>query len=131
MNSGWDTILRRRPEVLIWGRDGIQDITLATHPFVRASVPLALGYLIPPELVHFYADLFIQELGKQLDSWLFTEEIFTEHMHFSAGKSRCDATYEDAKQWVQRDHDTYYNIVQPKIKELAEKVEAVEGVECL
>lgn len=70
---------------------------LATHVFTRGSVIRALGYLAVPSLRHYYIDNAWTEWGRAC-GMTFLPDTVIEHMHWSAGKSRPDATYSRPQQ---------------------------------
>ena len=92
---------------LIYGRDGIQDRNLCTHPFFSSEIPLRLGFLQPPCCHHYYGDNFFMDLLRPLGKVQYVPELFTEHLHPSQGKGPDDATYSNAAQWNQHDSIAY------------------------
>lgn len=99
----WDQLVLDRmggAPGLVYGRDGIKDQSLCTHPFISARIILELGFVQPPELNHFYADNFYMDLLGPLGMLRYVPELVTEHMHFTVGKSSVDSTYQqNAAQW--------------------------------
>lgn len=121
---GWDSILREHKELVVWGHDGYQNEKMATHPWIRTVIPKSLGYLLPKELVHGPADLFIQELATEIGSIAYEPRITTEHLHPDAGKGTVDQTYLDARAVIANDLKVFEAIIRPTIPELAKKVVA-------
>ena len=103
----WDKLVYERLHGrlgLVHGRDGIQNDKLPTHPFISSRIISALGFIQPSGLHHFYGDNFYQELLTPLGLIQYVPELFTEHLHFTVGKSPDDPTYQDGyKSWA---HDT-------------------------
>lgn len=95
---------------MLYGRDGIQNEKLGTHPFVTSNVILTLGYVQPPQLEHFFGDNFFMELLKPLDRVTYCPELFNEHLHFTVGKSPKDATYQGAESHWQHDLEAWAKI---------------------
>lgn len=92
---GWDRLILDRMEGkprLIYGRDGIKDESLCTHPFISSKILGALGFVMPPGL-HYFADDFWMTISNSLGFRVYVPELFTEHLHFSVGKSPPDGTY--------------------------------------
>lgn len=118
---GWDTMVRAHEKLMVYGDDLYQGQKMATHPFVRVEVPLALGYLLPSELIHSCADTFIEALCRACDSVVYDQRIITEHLHPDAGKGLRDQTYDDARALYAEDRATMDRIL-PTIPELAKKV---------
>lgn len=89
---------------LVYGRDGFKDEKLCTHPFISSRLILRLGFIQPNELNHFYGDNYWMELLRPFNATHYLPDLVTTHMHWTAGKSQKDSTYEAAeKQWP---HDT-------------------------
>lgn len=120
---GWDSLLRNHPEMIVYGNDLIHGKAMATHPFVRREIPHILGFLVPQTLVHLCADLFLQNLGKELNSIAYDPGILTKHYHWSVGRSDKDQTYEESAHFADRDYQTWLGLV-PTVPDLARKVRA-------
>lgn len=103
----WDKLvvesLTARPG-LLYGRDGIQDKNIATHPFVSTRMVLALGYVFPPCFKGLAADLALQEVADLAGCLYYEPQLFTEHLHWSQGKSEKDASAVKQEAWSARDH---------------------------
>lgn len=125
--QGWDTIVRSHKELVVYGDDLYHREKMATHPFIRAEIPKALGYLLPSELIHSCADTFIEELARACDSIAYDPRIVTEHLHPDAKKGVWDQTYQDARDLYAQDLKTMNEVVRPRIPELAKKVMAYLG----
>lgn len=128
VTPGWDDILRTHAELVVFGPDGYQNEKMATHPWIRTEIPKALGYLVPSELVHGPADLFIQELAKEIGSIAYDPRIQMEHLHPDAGKAVVDQTYLDARAVIANDLKTFEAVIRPRIPALAQQVtEFIKG----
>jgi hypothetical protein len=92
---------------LIYGRDGIQDQRLCTHPFFSSEIVLATGYIHPPELHHFFGDNFFMDLLTPLGLIQFVPELFTEHLHCQTGRSPIDQTHITENARVDSDRRAY------------------------
>jgi hypothetical protein len=102
----WDRIVCEKlkdKRGLIYGRDGHHDQRLCTHPFVSTACLLALGFVQPPELHHYYGDNYYQELFTALGRIEYVPELFIEHLHPDTGKVPNDASYNLSREWWDRD----------------------------
>jgi hypothetical protein len=95
--EGWDAAilatLDQRPGVA-YGNDLFQKANLPTAAFLSTPLIDALGYMVPPGLVHMYLDNFWKELGTNLDALTYLDDIVIEHMHPFAGKAELDEGYQ-------------------------------------
>lgn len=92
---------------MVYGRDGLQDERLGTHPFVAANVFTSLGFIQPRCLIHFYTDTFLRDLLSPLGKSQYDSGLFTEHLHPETGKSLDDATYQMARSHWEHDTSAY------------------------
>jgi len=108
---GWDELVMqnlKRKDEIVYGPDGIQDQKLATHPFVGCGFPQALGYLVYPKLMHYFADNWVQFLGEQFKSIKYVPELKLEHRHHCAGSGRMDDIYRLAStRYMDADYATF------------------------
>jgi len=106
-SKSWDTILLKAfdnyPDkiAVVYGRDGIKDWRLSTHPFVHKNWTDTLGYFVPPYFSAQMNDLWIFELGKGINRLCYVPEIFTRHTH--PGKKATDDTYREQKMRARTD----------------------------
>ena len=120
----WDTKVVAHPQLIVYGPDGFQNEGIATHPFIRAEIYKALGYLVPPALSHYCADLFLQQLGRELDSIAYDNKLVIEHLHPAVGKAADDDTYRQAMgSYWHADQKAWREIVQPSIPGLARMIQ--------
>lgn len=129
--SGWDKIVLSRmgnPPGLVYGRDGFKDSSLCTQPFISTKILRALGFVQPPCLEHFYGDNFFMDLLSPMNLVHYVPEIFAEHLHFSAGKSPKDDTYQRAESsWM---HDTSsWAGLQHQLPEMRQRIEQLMDTE--
>lgn len=124
--EGWDTLVTTNPHYIVYGSDGYQNASKATHPFIRTEIIQALGFVAPPELCHYCPDDFMMDLGKELNSIQYDSNIVTEHFHPDADENiPLDFTYKEAHlAYWGRDITTYKQVIRPKIAEYAAKVKA-------
>jgi hypothetical protein len=96
---------------IAWGRDGIQDVRLATHPFVGGELVRAMGNVLHPEFYHFYADQYLHMIGERLGLLRYRDDVFLEHMHPVAGKATTHGYHN--QDIMDLDHITYARLVHP------------------
>jgi len=124
----WDELvlrhLRPRPG-LLYGRDGIQDQRIATHPFISSRIIAALGFIFPPEIHNFYADNYLMELARGNNALIYDPELFLEHMHHSVGKSPHDATYAQSEQHYAHDTPAWNQYCQSKLAQDVDRIRPV------
>ncbi len=94
---GWDRLLCAALDELgsgvAWGDDLGPSPVLPSAVAMTSDVVAALGYMVPPALVHNGAELFWQRLADGLGRSRFLPEVVVEHLHYSLGKSSIDHTY--------------------------------------
>jgi len=102
----WDALVVRcltaRPG-LLYGRDGCQDELLATQAFVSTQLVLAVGHVYSPCFKSLFADKALMELAAAAGCLQYEPELFTEHMHWSLGKSLKDDQSCKHEKWHDRD----------------------------
>lgn len=101
----WDKLVLSKLEGksgMVWGRDGIQNERLPTHPFVTSDIFVKLGFIQPPTIHHYYGDQFLRDLLCPIGRGEFIESLFTEHLRPENGKAEDDATYRgNLEYWAQ------------------------------
>jgi hypothetical protein len=94
---GWDTAyleaLRGMGTGFVYGNDLFQGEAIATQVAMTTDIPLALGYMCPPEFDHLCVDVVWQDWGKAIDKLEYLGEVVVEHMHYLAGKAKVDEGY--------------------------------------
>lgn len=78
---------------VVYGNDLLQGPNLATAVFITGDLVRRLGYMVPPSLLHLYADNFWMILG-QATNLTYLSDVIIEHLHPVAKKAEWDATYE-------------------------------------
>lgn len=100
-SAGWDVIVAEKMAafddriVFVYGRDGIQDEKLGTHFFITREWARVTGYVVPPMFPNIYSDTWVNEVAERIGRKIYAPDIYTEHMHFVAGKSARDRTYHE------------------------------------
>jgi hypothetical protein len=100
-SNSWDTKVREAFEAipdriaLVYGDDLLQGQGMATHGFYHQRWIDVLGRLCPPYFVSDYNDFWNHQIAAAVGRLVFLSDVITEHMHYAAGKSECDATYQE------------------------------------
>jgi hypothetical protein len=114
---GWDaafsTALDALETGMVYGNDLIQGAALPTAVAMTADIIAALGYMVPPGLVHLYIDNAWLSLGEGLGRIRYLPEAVIEHMHPLVGKAPDDDRYREvnAEQQYLADRRAYENWV--------------------
>lgn len=98
---GWDetflTTLDHLGIGLCYGDDGHQGENLPTAVAMSAEIPTALGYMVPPELVHMYVDNYWLDLGRGAAAITYLPQVKLIHHHpGTAQATDWDASYHDS-----------------------------------
>lgn len=78
---------------VVYGNDLLQGANLPTAVFMHSRIIQALGYMVPPGMIHLYLDNFWKELGQSLNGLVYLPDVVIEHMHPVAGKADWDDRY--------------------------------------
>jgi hypothetical protein len=130
----WDekiaAALSDRPGVA-YGNDLLQGENLPTAWFMSTVLIDALGYMVPPGLIHLYMDNFVKELGTNLDALTYFNDVVIEHMHYLNGKAELDEGYArvNAPEMYAHDQRVFNNYMRFDFKEALERCMAVIGGE--
>ena len=111
---------------IAYGNDLLQGERLPTAVCLTSNIVNTLGYMVPENLIHMYADNFWKDFGKRLNIIKYFDKIIFEHLHPSNGKSSNDSQYEDSNSVISIDEKEYnkyiggsqFEIDIQKIKEL-------------
>lgn len=114
-SPGWDSLVLEAFDryedkiILVYGRDGIQDQGLGTHSFIHRNWVNTVGYFVPPYFSSDYNDTWLNDVAEALGRRVYIPEIYTEHMHFVAGKGPIDKTHAErlARHSADRVEDLY------------------------
>ena len=96
--AGWDLAFAQTIEEngrwgICYGDDLNQHAEMCTAVFLSSYIVQTLGYMVPPGLIHLYADIFWKDLGEACNFLFYKPEIIIEHMHYTVGKSQPDDLY--------------------------------------
>lgn len=128
-SKGWDTLVRKHinsyPDkvVFVYGRDGIQDEKLGTHGFLHKNWIKATGGLFKTNFSCDFNDLWLHEVAGMAKRRIYDPNIFTEHMHWGAGKAPQDQTYQETITRGRRD-----NVQKIYDDSLPERLKDVENI---
>ena len=94
---------------IAYGNDLLQGERLPTAVMMSAEIVEAIGYMVPPVLVHMYMDNFWKDLGSALGALSYRHDVVIEHMHYLAGKSQIDEGYKEVNHVsvYQKDAEAY------------------------
>lgn len=94
---------------IAYGNDLLQGGNLPTAVMMSAEIVEAIGYMVPPTLVHMYMDNFWKDLGTELGALTYRDDVVIEHMHYLAGKSQIDEGYKEVNHTsvYQKDAESY------------------------
>lgn len=95
--DGWDRLVADAVDgapdgiALVYGRDGIADERMATHPFLTRRWVDAVGRVTAPHFPVDYVDLWLHDVARMVGRARYLPELYVEHMHCSVGKAEVDA----------------------------------------
>jgi hypothetical protein len=81
---------------IVYGNDLVQGENLPTQMGMTSNIVTTLGYAVPEGFTHLYIDDYFLALGCALGKVTYLPDVIVEHLHYSAGKSQQDQTYEEA-----------------------------------
>ena len=108
----WDSTVVRHldelgPNGIVYGNDLLQGELLPTAVFLNSNIVRRLGYMVPPTLVHMYADNFWRDLGNELGTITYLPDVVVEHCHWANGKAEHDIHYDEVDEFTQPDQVNY------------------------
>jgi 2-polyprenyl-3-methyl-5-hydroxy-6-metoxy-1,4-benzoquinol methylase len=92
---------------IAYGNDLLQGAKLPTAVCLTSNIVTALGYMVPKNLLHMYADNFWLDLGNSLNIIKYFDNIIFEHVHPDNGKAERDSQYIDAANVAPYDQAQY------------------------
>ncbi|MDH6120646.1 hypothetical protein [Kitasatospora sp. GAS204B] len=106
---GWD---QRYVEALdelgtgiVYGNDLLVGPDLPTQVAMTSDIVLATGLMVPPGIVHLWADNAWLELGQALDGITYLPDVVVEHLHPFARSAEWDDGYREANTRERYDAD--------------------------
>lgn len=135
IRTKWESVFleafKQNNEVgILYGNDLLQYDKLPTAVCISSNIIDALGYMIPPQLEHMYADNFWKDLGQSTGVLKYFPYLIFEHLHPDKGKAVRDTQYQYAAAVANRDQHEYYTYINSyqyrediqKINKLKEKL---------
>jgi hypothetical protein len=96
---------------IAYANDLLQGERLPTAVCLTSNIVDALGYMVPTNLVHMYADNFWLDLGRKLNIIKYFDNIIFEHIHPDNGKAVRDSQYMEANAVFSIDQQQYSHYV--------------------
>ena len=94
---GWDVryldTLRGLGWGWVYGNDLLQGANLPTQFAMSSDIVRVLGFMVPPQLKHLFADNYVLKLGTQAGRLRYLDDVIVEHMHPVNGKAAWDDGY--------------------------------------
>ncbi len=111
LTQGWDAavseVLDELGTGLCYANDLNRGEELPTVCFMTTDIVQALGYMVPPGLVHMFSDNFWLELGRATDRIRYLPDVLIEHLHHSVGKAPNDTVYEESESVMVSDREAF------------------------
>ena len=92
---------------IAYGNDLLQGEQLPTAVCLTSNIIDALGYMVPTNLIHMYADNFWLDLGRQLNIIKYFNHVIFEHLHPDNGKAVRDSQYHESNSVFGIDQQRY------------------------
>lgn len=130
---GWDAeyikALRELGTGIVYGNDLLQGANLPTQVAMTSDIVRTLGYMVPPELRHMYADNFWLTLGRAAECIRYLPEVLVEHRHPLAGKATWDEGYKRVNdpEVYRADERAFGEYVRDRLAGDVAKVRALRG----
>jgi hypothetical protein len=107
-----------------YGNDLLQGQNLPTAVMLSSEIVLAIGYMVPPVLVHMYMDNFWKEIGMGLGQLAYRHDVVIEHMHYLAGKAKIDEGYKEVNHSdvYQKDAESFHKYMSEQFTKDLKKI---------
>jgi hypothetical protein len=134
VSKGWDKIVKNQfnkvyPDkiALVFGRDHKKMVQhKAYHGWIHKKWVKACGYFLPPYFSAEMNDIWLTDVAKMVGRKVFIKDIQLNHMHYNRGLAEFDQTYQDLKEFKERDN--VKEIYKNKIKERRKNAKALKEV---
>lgn len=128
---GWDrrfagAIAQTGGVGVAYGNDLIQGPNLPTAVWMSSCIVETLGYMVPPGLIHLFADDSWKAWGNGIKRLTYVSDVIVEHLHPVAQKSEWDDTYKECNSgavWG-ADEATYQEYQRTTLQEDIDKIKA-------
>jgi hypothetical protein len=107
---GWDRTLideTKRTRGIAYGNDTVHGPGLPTAVLMHSSIINALGYMVPPGLIHMYLDNFWRDLGTGLAALVYRGDVVIRHVHPIVQGAPWDEGYVEANSFMGPDGERY------------------------
>lgn len=104
--------------------DLLQEETLPNNVFLSSEIVLAMGYMVPSSIQHYYIDNFWKDLGIRLSKLKYFPDIIIEHMHWSNDKAEKDALYTESEKMMETDRQAFDKY---RVQKMAEDIEKIKN----
>lgn len=113
--EGWDMMLGAyvdvRRNAIVYGNDLVHGAGLPTAVLLGSEIIQALGWMVPPGLIHMYLDNFWKDLGEALGTLTYRPDVIIEHMHPIVAKTEWDEGYTEVAGFMGSDGETYHQFI--------------------
>lgn len=99
---------------ICYGNDLFKGQSLATAVCLSSNIIKSLGYMVPENLVHMYADNFWMDLGNSMNALFYFNDVIFEHIHPDLGKTNRDSMYVESSSWFESDKIKYQEYISQK-----------------
>lgn len=98
VTQGWDTRIKSAMDSMggtgvVYGNDLLQGQNLPTAVAISSNVIQALGYMVPPGMVHLWIDNAWASMGQAMERYMYLPDVIIEHLHPAGGKAEWDDRY--------------------------------------
>ena len=94
---------------IAYGDDLLQGAKLPTAVCLTSNIVNILGYMVPENLLHMYADNFWLTIGNEFDIIRYFNDVVFEHIHPDNGKVERDLQYREAASVADYDRIQFNN----------------------
>lgn len=108
--NDWDEIVRNKFNeyedklILVFGRDENCNERFATHSFLHRNWIETSGFWLPPYFSSDYNDTWLNDVSVMINRRIYIDNLCTEHMHYTLGKSDIDQNTLDRLERHQTDN---------------------------
>jgi len=124
--DGWETIFlndaKDQKYSIFYGNDLLQGANIPTAVFISSNIIKKLGFMVPTELVHMYADNFWLELGRALSCLKYFPNLIIEHMHPAANKAKTDIQYAEVDSFTNQDRISFIHYMNTQFNNDVQKL---------
>jgi hypothetical protein len=110
-----------------YGNDLIQGPNLPTAVWMSSCIVETLGYMVPPGILHLFADNTWQAWGNGISRMSYLNDVVIEHVHPVAQKAEWDVTYQECNSGAvwEADEKTFHAYMDTTFQKDMDKIKAV------